>query len=78
MQNAYLTENQVASVAQQLLQVLHHADKYNISHSRLDAECLFLQKMDQRKNTIQIKVGGFERVHLELLKPIDFDQSKES
>lgn len=65
MQNTYISENQVAQVAQQLLTVLSHAQKYNISHRRLDSECLFLQRLDSRKNTIQIKVGGFERASLD-------------
>ena len=38
-----------------------------ISHCRLDCDCINVNSIDFRDDTIAVEVHGFEKVHLELL-----------
>lgn len=63
-----MTENMIASIASQLLEILKSAREFGISHRSLDPDCIYVTKFDFKQKLIEIKIVGFERHYLNFLK----------
>ena len=64
-QTEVLTENIIAKIANQLLDIVGYLQDRDLIHGSLDIDCIQVTKFDISSNTIEIKVDGCEQRFLQ-------------